>query len=180
MESVLLFRNFCNEHLHFVKYIASLDHVQFSESRNGKWSPAQQLMHLNLCLTPIAKALGAKTFLLQKFGVLQRAPFSYDEVIRKYESALENGGKAPEQFVPATDITFSREELMREMEMILSSIEVAGKGFTDSELNTIVMPHPLLGSLSVAEMLFLMTFHAKHHLSQTIRNLEYQAGYFLN
>lgn len=171
MEEVNSLQKFIDEHHRFSSFISSLDANQFTQIRNGKWSPAQQLNHINLCLTPIAKAMNAKAYLLGKFGTLNRPQMDEETVISTYKAALSNGGKAPDQFVPQAVVATSMNELVAELETLLTSIRESGIHFSETEFNTIVMPHPLLGNLSINEMLWLMTYHAEHHLLQTQQNL---------
>ncbi|MBK7388901.1 MAG: DinB family protein [Bacteroidetes bacterium] len=172
MTKLELLKNFTEKHVKLTEFISSLPDIQFAISRHGKWSPGQQLSHVNLCLKPILKALIAKGYLLQKFGKLTRATFDYDTVISKYTAALNNGGKAPDQFVPEEVTVSDKKELIAEMEMLLKSINDSTGHYTDEELDAMIMPHPLLGQLSISEMFHLMTYHAEHHLNQTVLNLK--------
>jgi hypothetical protein len=172
MTKLELLRNFTEDHIKFSTFISSLPDEKFVLSNHGKWSPGQQLSHVNLCLKPIVKALFAKGYLLQKFGKLNRAVLDYDTVIKNYTTALNNGGKAPDQFVPEEVVLADRKELVAEMQVLLKSISECTEHYTDEELSSIIMPHPLLGNLSIAEMFYLMSYHASHHLDQTRMNLD--------
>ncbi|HWW40756.1 DinB family protein, partial [Pedobacter sp.] len=167
-----LIAKFRENHLELVDYIAALAAGQFSYSRNGKWTPGQQLNHVYLCLKPIAQALASKDFILQKFGKIDRPSLGYDDVIENYKTALANGGKAPERFVPEKFDPDHKVELSAQLIALLQTIEQLLNHYTDDELDHLVLPHPLLGNLTIREMLCLMTYHATHHLRQTEMNLK--------
>ncbi|WP_447636225.1 DinB family protein [Flavobacterium microcysteis] len=167
-ELITLFRN---NHLELADYVNALPEDQFLHSKNGKWTAGQQLSHVYLCLLPISKALPSKEFLIQKFGKIERPLWDYDTVLANYKEALAKGGKAPEKFLPEAVQPEAKAELTAELRQILDSIQQQLADYTEEELDTIVMPHPLLGIMTVREMFFLMAYHAIHHLRQTEQNL---------
>lgn len=162
---------FTESHMQFTAEIAGLPTDVFVASKNGKWSPGQQLYHVILCLRPIVKALNAKGYLMQKFGNLKRVSNDFNTVVELYKSALNSGGKAPDQYVPDEVLLSERTQYLQEMQVLLSAISESLNSYTDEELDTIIMPHPLLGNLAISEMFYLMTYHASHHLEQTKQNL---------
>ena len=46
--------------------------------------------------------------------------------------------------------------------------------FSEKQLDTFILPHPLLGKLTLREMLYFTIYHAEHHKKQTLKNLENQ------
>ena len=135
-------------------------------SHNGKWTAGQQLAHLLLCVQPIAKAMAAKEYIREKFGTLQREGMSYEQVLATYKEGLQKGGKAPERFLPEAMGYEQRQAMASEMETVLTTIQNLLSSYTEAELDTLVMPHPFLGMLSIREMLSLMSYHPLHHLQQ--------------
>ncbi len=166
-----LIERFFNNHKELVDYINSLSDDQFIYS-NGKWTAGQQLSHINLCLQPISQALASKEYIIQKFGEIDRDAMDYDQVIINYKSALEKGGKAPDRFVPEMVSVIDRNKLTTELTALLLKIKTQLSDYTDQELNTLILPHPLLGNMTIRELIYLMTHHATHHLRQTEHNLE--------
>lgn len=96
---------------------------------------------------------------------------SYNEVIAFYRQGLQNGGKAPEKFLPAVVGANQRITLQRELSEVLSTIQFQLHYYSDSELDTLALPHPFLGLLSLRELLYLMSYHPLHHLEQVRANL---------
>lgn len=171
MTKASLIEQFKNNHEEFIDYIDGLTETEFMSSTNGKWTPGQQLEHVYLCLVPIAKVLPSSSFIKEKFGVLDRTGLDYEMVITNYKAALSQGGKAPDKFLPAAVELAQKGSLIDQTNQTLSGICQSLNSYTEAELDTLVLPHPLLGKLSISELFFLMSYHAIHHLDQTKQNL---------
>lgn len=161
---------FSQNHKLLMDYINQLEEARFLYSNNGRWTAGQQLSHIVLCLKPIESAIRSKVFIEEKFGHIDHAPMDYESVIQAYQAALERGGKAPGRFEPAEVSLADKVALMNELEVILASIQKQWETYSDVELNSLALPHPLLGKLSIRELFCLMSFHAIHHLEQTKKN----------
>ena len=157
--------NLCTE------FICCLQDEQFMYTKNGKWSAGQQLAHLILCLKPISQALSSPAFIQEKFGVINRPSMSYDQVIIFYKEGLQMGGKAPDKFLPAITETSQRQTLRHELSETLSMIQAQLHNYSDDELDSLALPHPFLGLLSIRELLYLMSYHPLHHLDQVKANV---------
>jgi hypothetical protein len=165
--------NFQTTHHQFLSYIVSLSEQEYGFAHNEKWTAGQQLHHINLCLQPIAQAIASKEFIAQKFGTIERPIWEYDTVIGNYTNALAQGGKAPDRFVPQQQQTPPDKTILAaELNQLLQTIQQHLETYTDTELDTLVLPHPLLGKLTIREMMHLMAYHATHHHQQTKQNLQ--------
>jgi hypothetical protein len=171
VDKTSLIQNFANNHQEAIDYFNSLLPAEFLHRRQGKWTAGQQLSHLYLCLVPLDKVLSSKDFIREKFGTLKHAGRTYDKVIADYKNALLLGGKAPDRFVPAEVTAADKDKLLDELRKIVESIANKLLHFSDEEFDNLVLPHPLLGSMSIWEMFCLMTYHVTHHLDQTKNNL---------
>jgi hypothetical protein len=166
-----LTERFYQNHKEFIECINSFSDNDFIFSKNGKWTPGQQLDHVFLCLKPLEQVLSSKSFIEQKFGTITRPVLSYDEVIRDYKTALSKGGKAPERFVPETVDLNRKAALVNDTNDVLKTISRQLESYTETELDSLVLPHPLLNNLTIREMFYLIAYHATHHLNQTKQNL---------
>lgn len=171
MTKSALIEQFCKKHEEFSAYINSLSDVDFMFIHKDKWSAGQQLEHVYLCVAPFTYALASKEFVEQKFGKVNRPIWSYEEVVIRYTNALQNGGKAPERFVPSMVELNKKEELTNALKETLKVITQHWENFSETELDTLMLPHPLLGNMTIREMFYLMSDHAIHHLDQTKKNL---------
>jgi hypothetical protein len=172
MTTQQLIDNFYENHKQLADYINSLPDDKFLHTANNKWTPGQQLAHVYLTLIPISQALGSKEYIRNKFGIIERPTMSYDQLIETYKKGLAAGGKAPEQYLPQDVTLEQRKEFAEKLLTILAAIQQQVATYSEEELDTLVLPHPFLGKLSLRELFYLMSYHPTHHLEQTKRNLE--------
>ncbi|MFT3912326.1 MAG: DinB family protein [Ferruginibacter sp.] len=161
------------DHDSFISYINSLTNEAFLFSNQQKWTAGQQLDHIYLSVKPLTLALSLPHFFIRLvFGKSNRQGRSYEDLVKKYQSKLENGGKAPGRFIPKA-IAFDQKEkiinaLNKTTNILCSKVEKS----TEQELDTFILPHPLLGKLTIREMLYFTIYHVGHHHELTKRNLE--------
>lgn len=133
------------------------------------WSPADNVRHLTKSIRAVARALSLpRLFVLVAFGPSFRPSHPYAEVVEVYRAALAAGGRAgrfaPAQRTPPADLEAWREEIMRHREEAARAL-VRGIGrWGEAALDRYRLPHPLLGKLTVREMLFFTLYHNLHHV----------------
>ncbi|MBX2932023.1 MAG: DinB family protein [Chitinophagaceae bacterium] len=164
-----LIKAFYDNHKEMSDYINSLTDEQFVFSHNDKWTAGQQFSHVYLALLPFPKILPSKEFIVQKFGKIDRPIWSSDTVIENY---FKTSRQAPQQFLPEQVSSEQKATITADLQKITLTIHQLLDQYTDEELDTLVIPHPLLGKLTIREMFYLMAYHATHHLNQTKENLK--------
>ncbi len=153
----------------FNNYISLLDKDQFEATPNGKWSAGQNLDHLIRAIKPLQLAYALPKFaLIILFGKTNRPSRTYDEVVAKYKTKLAAGGKASKPFVPPIINFEKKDELIKkyvdQQEKLISKIEKQSEG----DLDKYILPHPLLGKVTLREMLYFTIHHNEHHLNLLI------------
>jgi hypothetical protein len=149
----------------FNRYISSLNKEQFEASPNGKWSAGQNLDHLIRAIKPLQIAYGLPKFVLSIFfGKANRTSRTYDELVIKYKTKLAAGGKASGPFIPPA-VNFQKKEALikryaDQKQKLISKIE----NQSEADLDKYILPHPLLGKLTLREMLYFTIHHNEHHL----------------
>jgi hypothetical protein len=139
------------------------------------WSPADNVRHLLKSVRPVTLALRLPRFVLAVlFGRAQRASRSYDELRREYRAALDAGATAGGRFRPAPLIVSGdreawRQGLMTERERTGVALRSAIAPWSEKDLDTYRLPHPLIGKLTLREMLFFSLLHGVHHVDNVIR-----------
>jgi hypothetical protein len=164
-----LIKSFAENHNDVIVYVNSLTDQQFLYNYNEKWTAGQQLSHIYLTLIPFLKVLPSKDFILSKFGKIDRPTWNYETVIEKY---LTTTLKAPSQYLPEKIILQQKATICTDLQAILKNISQLLDQYAEEEFDTFVLPHPLLGNLTIREMFYLMTYHPTHHLNQTKLNLK--------
>jgi len=153
-------------HTNFTDYLKILPAEEAQLSPQGKWSPVQQLDHIIKSVTPVAIAFSLPAFLLKMFfGSANRPSKSYDALVEKYRSRLASGGKAPGRFIPKNNQTRVKElsaSLLKKIHSLSKKID----SFQEEQLDQLILPHPLLGKLTLREMLYFTIYHVQHHQKQ--------------
>ena len=155
------------KHQHFMEFIDSLSQEEFETNVRGKWSAGQQMEHILKSVLPLARALENKAFIINKFGESNRDSVHYDVLIHQYKEKLAQGGKATSQFLPESVKWDKKKDIMSQLVEQIEKIAVAIPEYSEDELDTLQLPHPLLGLLTIREMLYFTNYHVHHHKRQT-------------
>ena len=140
----------------------------FEQPADGGWSPAQNVVHLIKSTSPITKALGMPRFVLRLlFGKARIPSRTFTEVRAAYRAVLAEGGQAGSYAPPRpTNIGDSesvRQRLLERWESVLPQLSDAIGRWDEDSLDHYRLPHPLLGKLTVREMLYFTLYHVGHH-----------------
>ena len=134
-------------------------------SPNGKWSAGQNLEHLIRAIKPLQLAYALPKFVLTVlFGKTNRPSLTYDELVIKYKTKLTEGGKASGPFIPPA-VSFEKkdkliEKYAEQKQELITKIEKQ----SEADLDKYILPHPLLGKITLREMLYFTIHHNEHHL----------------
>jgi hypothetical protein len=150
-------------HQDLIQYVSLLPDEALLYSETGKWNAGQQLQHVYLCLLTISQALASRKYIEDSFGRIDRSCWNYDEVIERYKAGLSAGGKAPDRFVPGPFELVQKDQVIANLRQVLETIGTQLASYTEEECNTLVLPHPFVGKLTIRELFFLMTEHASLH-----------------
>jgi hypothetical protein len=160
-----------NHHL-LADTISGLSEENFNSAPAGKWTAGQQLDHIYLSLKPLTTALGLPKIGLRAFGSANRLSRDYDGVVAKYHEALANGGKAPNNFVPDPVSYMDKDALADKLKGNLAKLASHLDKYSEEDLDSYLLPHPLLGKMTVREMLYFTIYHSEHHYKVAMANLE--------
>lgn len=159
-------------HNSFIDYISDLPDEDFIFSHNNKWTAAQQLDHLNRCVVPLNKIFKLPKFVIRLlFGKANRESKTYDQFIIKYEERFSLGTNPPQRFIPSVITLEQKEYLIQQLTISVNKMCRLISGFTEEELDKLIMPHPMFGKVTMREMLYFTIHHVKHHEEITKRNL---------
>ena len=160
-------------HQKFADYVSSLSETDFMFSFEEKWTAGQQLEHIIRGVSPVKMALMLPKFVPNLlFGKANRNSSNYESLVAKYQGKLAAGGKASGRFIPP-EVAVNKQvglknKLLKTVEGLCKNIEK----FSKDQLDEYVLPHPILGKLTLREMLYFTIYHVEHHHKNTIRNLE--------
>ena len=146
----------------FTEHLRRMPDNQAHLAAEGKWSPTQQAEHLVKSVSPVTLAFSLPKFVLPLlFGKANRPSRTYDELIVKYKAKLAAGGKASSPFVPGVpdNLSIVCERLEKSVATLCNRID----SFSEPQLDRLILPHPLLGKLTLREILYFTAYHARHH-----------------
>lgn len=169
----------------------------FHRPAPDRWSVDEQARHLITSVNAMAKGLTLPKLLIRlRFGRASRSR-SYREVVAFYRSQLANGARASGRFVPAprTGASGARgalevgdaskagdggsdaqhQNLVKRWRRANDRLVDGLNGWNEKQLDRLRLPHPVLGPMTVREMLFFTYYHNLHH-AQSVREVTAALG----
>ncbi len=151
-------------HNQFISYLDSLNEEEFEFALPEKWSAGQQLQHIVLSVKPLAQGFILPRFMLKViFGKTNRPSRSFDALVARYNEKLALGGRASGAFVPKKVTFEEKSKLFIILKKYVSAIIKHISAYSDADMDLMILPHPLLGKLTVREMLYFTAHHVFHH-----------------
>lgn len=142
-------------------------------TRHGEvWSASDNVDHLIKAHQPIAKALKLpKITLRAMFGKPDEASMTYEELCQAYRDEIAKGAQAsgrylPKQENPADRAVEKKQELLEQFLKASAGLVTAIEKWDDKELDDYLLPHPILGKLTIRELIFFTIYHNLRHASQ--------------
>lgn len=169
------------------EYFREVPPEVFVEPQGTYWSPEGHLKHLVKSVRPLAGALKMpKGALLLRFGPnLSRrgadgVSRSFEEVVAAYHRLLETGPDAG-RFSPSPAKEGETPEgrhgqVLSYWRQASDGLDAGLRRWGETALDRLRLPHPLLGKLTVREMLFFTLYHNHHHLCRVQERAERPAG----
>ncbi|MFY9822581.1 MAG: DinB family protein [Thermoanaerobaculia bacterium] len=164
-------------HGEIVQFLGSMSIEAFFARQGPSWSPAWHVRHLTKANFPVARALRLPKLLPRLlFGMAPEPSRSFDKLREDYRARLAAGGQAG-RFAPSDkplppNLAAWRQEIVAVYESSVNDWIAASRGWSERKLDRVRLPHPLLGKLTVREMLFFTLYHNAHHMAIVARRLE--------
>ena len=152
-----------------VAFFDSIPADEFFTRRSEAWSASDNVDHLVRAITPVTRALKLPKLALQTmFGKVDRPLRSYAELCKAYEDVLATGVGASGAFLPdqQTPIDTAKQkaalldQLSKTGHVLAATLD---EKWQDAALDQAQLPHPLLGKLTLREMMFFSIYHALRH-----------------
>ena len=141
-------------------------------TRHGDiWSPSDNVDHLIKAVKPVAKALKLPKFTLQAmFGKPAKPSMTYEGLCQVYRDEIARGAKAsgrylPDQETPSQNAQQKKQELLEQWSKSNAELLAVVEKWQEDELDHYQLPHPLIGNLTVREMIFFTIYHNLRHAS---------------
>ena len=142
-------------------------------TRHGEvWSASDNVDHLIKAHKPVAKALKLpKITLRAMFGKPDKASMTYEALCQIYRDELAKGAQAsgrylPNQENPDSNAETKQRELLEQFSKVSTELVLAIEKWEEKELDDYLLPHPILGKLTIREIIFFTIYHNLRHASQ--------------
>ncbi len=149
-----------------IKTCEAIDVDTFFTKKGEKWSSGGHIEHLYYSIKPLNQL-----FLLPKFimtawvGKPNRPSRTYEKLVEKYWELLAKRNPTVNKFGPKSNKHFTKDELLKKFEKQYDDLaKELEKNWTEESLDNYLIPHPLLGKLTVREMMMFTVYHTLHHL----------------
>ena len=141
-------------------------------TRQGEvWSASDNVDHLIRAVKPIAKALKLPKITLQAmFGKPEKPSMSYEALCNVYRDEIARGARAsgrylPNQESPADDAEAKKEALLETWSKANAELLTVVEKWELDEMDRYLLPHPLIGKLTIREMIYFTIYHNLRHAS---------------
>lgn len=130
-----------------------------------KWSVAEQIEHLSLSFfaTNLAFAL-PQMISSTLFGTNTRPNMTYEEVVDNYLAKLNTGSKASFTYQPKISMLKNRKWIIKFWSSSQKNMLLKIETLNEDDLDTYLIPHPIIGKMTWREFLYFTHYHIEHHL----------------
>jgi DinB superfamily len=160
------------KHEEFIQYTNSLTPQELLFAKADKWTAAQQVEHIYKSVRPLAQGLFLPKFIVKMiWGKANRSSKSYTELVEKYTTKLAVGGRASAPFVPKVVSVVALPSLHKKITSAVLRLNKNIEKYSEAELDLYILPHPLLGKVTLREMLYFTIYHVEQHQQIIQRDL---------
>ncbi|HUO87102.1 MAG TPA: DinB family protein [Thermoanaerobaculia bacterium] len=152
----------------------------FFAPQGDKWSPAEHVDHLVRSVRPMTAVLRWPRPVLRVLFGKTGGSRPTEELVDRYLGRLASGAGARGRYLPATAEAEAsadgQRRLLRRCRRLGDEVGDALAGWREGDLDRYRLPHPLLGRLSVREMVAWALYHGRHHHRRILERLEPGGG----
>ncbi|GMN07445.1 DinB family protein [Croceitalea sp. MTPC5] len=162
-------------HQTFIQTLADLSETDFEQVPKGKWCAGQQLDHIIKSVKPVNRAFGIPKYVLaEKFGKAKRPSRTYKVLVTDYLKTLEENPNyiLTKDFAPEKIDAKNRNEQLDYLRSLIQHLNEGIAMYSEEELDSYMLPHPVMGKFTLRELLYFTMYHVKHHEKQIHKNLE--------
>lgn len=164
------------KHSELITWLKNQPEESWTQGPEGKWTSGQQTLHLLQSIIPLNNALSMPKFLLRfKFGKANRPIRNYDAIVKRYqERLLDAKGKtfkgSKNMKVPTLA---DKQYLLNRLQTEEKKLQCKTRKISDENLDTLVLPHPLMGKMPIREIIMWTAHHVEHHAEILKKNYNF-------
>ncbi|MFY0631277.1 MAG: DinB family protein [Flavobacteriaceae bacterium] len=157
-----------SQHQEVFQWLENQPDEKWITGPEGKWTTGQHILHLVNSEKMLNKALSYPKFLVKrKFGVSNRESRSYSEVAKRYQERLSENQEKARAFNSGlrTPSLKEKKHLMNTLKIQNKKLQYKTKKLKDKHIETLLLPHPLMGRMTLKEIIMWTAHHTEHHLT---------------
>lgn len=150
-----------------IHWLGDQAEAQFSVSPAvNKWTAGQHADHLVKSTQPLNSVFKMPRFTIRTmFGKPNREGRTYEEIVAKYQQKLKEGAVANGRFLPKQVTTADKYKIMAALTTEKEKLQNVLRNWREEDLDKYLIPHPILGKLTVREMFYFTIYHTEHHIN---------------
>lgn len=161
-----IIRSFQSAQDEVISFYKSIPTETFFEKPKSGWSPAENIRHLTSSVLPVAIFLKKEFITLLNFFGKPEHKRTFKEIVNTYLHKIGSGAGSG-VFTPFS-LSFIRTPEWQELECntlseLLNQLGQNISNWTELEIDSTAIIHPILGLISVREMLYFTYYHLYHH-----------------
>lgn len=157
-------------------YFQAIPKEQFFSAPENIWTPADNLVHLIKSVSPIVLAMSLpKAALRLRFGKAKHKSQPFETVRSNYNEFVDAGTaiSTPDYEPQIKETTAAeRDKIFAKWNSKNQQLLAKLENWSEADLDFYQLPHPLLGNLTVREMLLFTLHHNIHHINDVERLLK--------
>ena len=159
------------KHQNLFNWLEQHDIQSWEVGPKGKWTTGQHTKHLLESIKPLNMALSLPKFILNfKFGKANRPVRDYDAIVNRYLERLKDvkGIVSPYSKSNKVPKVQDKNYFINRLKVENKKLQHKAKKWSDKDLDTYILPHPLMGRMPIRELLMWTAYHVEHH-TQTLK-----------
>jgi len=154
------------KHQILYEWLESHPNENWVKGPEGKWNTGEHIVHLIQSENALIKALWLPKFYLKyKFGTNNRDNRTYNQIVQKYQDKLAENPRVLANIsknMPTIELT-SKNSYVTKLEKKKMKLIKMFQKWTERDLDTFLLPHPLLGRMTIREIVIWTAYHTEHH-----------------
>ena len=154
------------KHQQLFNWIKKQPENSFENGSEGKWTTGQHIVHLINSIKQLNNALILPKFLLKyKFGSANRQVRSYEEICKRYKDKLSKNQDKAKKFNISVKTPSEKNfnQLLSTLQIQNKKLQHKTQHWKNKDLDTLILPHPLMGKMPVREIIMWTAYHTEHH-----------------
>lgn len=149
------------------------DDEKWIQNPKGEWTTGQQALHLLQSIIPLNNALSMPKFLLRyRFGKTNQEVNDYGVIVERYLTRLKEAegktfkGSRKLKIPKIEDKTY----ILTRLQVESKKLQYKARKITDENLDTLLLPHPLMGKMPIRQILMCNAYFVDHRTNTLKEN----------